>query len=115
MAWTCVKVSDTLVVVVMFMGVVWCSSALTVEFYAGDVASMTVEGQDGVGICRLDVVELDCVMTGGGEVAFVRRDTQAVDLRSWVRPLRRSKADPSWLIRSRACEASQHTVERAAR
>jgi hypothetical protein len=73
-------------------GVVWCVSALTVECYAGDVASMTVEGQDGVEICRLDVVELDRVMAGGGEVAFARRDTQAVDLRIWVR---RRRARPS--------------------
>jgi hypothetical protein len=46
-----------------------------VERYAGDVASVAVKGEDSVRVCRLDVVELDRVMAGGGKVALVRRDT----------------------------------------
>jgi hypothetical protein len=58
--------------------------ALAVECDAGNVTSVTVKGEDRVGVRRLDIVELDRVMTGGGKVAFIGRDTQAVDLRVWV-------------------------------
>lgn len=57
---------------------------LAVEGDAGDVASVSIEGKDCVGIGRLDVVELYRMMAGGGEVAFVGRDTEAVYLRVWV-------------------------------
>lgn len=54
--------------------------ALAVEGHARDVARVTLEGEKGVGVGRFDVVQLDRVMAGGGEVALVRRDTQSVDL-----------------------------------
>ena len=65
--------------------------ALTVEGYAGDVAHVALEGEDGIGVRRLDVVELNSVVARGGEVALVGRDAEAVDLRFWV--LDRSGAD----------------------
>lgn len=46
---------------------------------------MAVKGEDSIWICRLDVVELYGVVAGGGEVAFVGRDAEAVDLRIGVR------------------------------
>lgn len=57
---------------------------LDVECDAGDVGRVPVEGQDGVWVGRLDVVELDRVVAGGGEVALVRRDAEAVHLRVGV-------------------------------
>jgi hypothetical protein len=41
---------------------------------------MTVEGEDGIRVGRLDVVELDRVVAGGGEVALVGGDTEPVHL-----------------------------------
>ena len=45
---------------------------------------MTVEGEDRVRVCGLDVVELDRMVAGGGEVSLVGRDAKAVDLGVWV-------------------------------
>jgi hypothetical protein len=58
--------------------------ALAVERNARDVACVAIEGEDGVRIRGLDVVEFDCVVAGGGEVSFVGRDAEAVDLRVGV-------------------------------
>jgi hypothetical protein len=55
-----------------------------VERYAGDVGRVAVECEDSVGVGRLDIVELYCMMASGGEVALVGRDAEAVDLRVWV-------------------------------
>lgn len=65
--------------------------ALAVERDARDVARVALEGQQGVGVGRLDVEELDGVVARGGEEALVGRDTQAVDLRVGV--LDRAGAD----------------------
>jgi hypothetical protein len=59
--------------------------ALAVERNAGDVGRVAFEGQDGIGICGLDLVELDGVVAGGGEEALVGGDAEAVDLRIGVR------------------------------
>jgi hypothetical protein len=59
--------------------------ALAMERNASDVTSVTVEGEDGIGVRGLDVVELDRVMTGSGQITLVWRDTQPVDLRIWMR------------------------------
>ena len=55
-----------------------------VERNARDVAGVAVKGEDRVWIRRFDVVELDGVVSCGGEVALVRRDAEAVDLRVGV-------------------------------
>lgn len=55
--------------------------ALAVECDARDVARVALEGQQGVGIGRFDVEELDGMVAGGREEALVGGDTQAVDLR----------------------------------
>jgi hypothetical protein len=55
-----------------------------VERNACDVAGVAVEGEDRVGVRRLDVVELDGVVPCGGEVALIGRDAEAVDLRVGV-------------------------------
>ena len=49
--------------------------ALTVECHTGDVARMTIEGEDRVRIGGADIVELHIVISGRGQVAFVRGDT----------------------------------------
>lgn len=54
--------------------------AFAVEGYACDVAGVAFEGEDWVGIAGLDVVELDVVVAGCGEVAFVGGDAEAVHL-----------------------------------
>ena len=54
--------------------------ALAVEGHARNVTGVTLEGEEGVGVGRFDVVQFDRVMAGRGEVALVRRDTQSVDL-----------------------------------
>lgn len=45
--------------------------AFAVESNAGYIARVTVEGEDCIGICGFDVVELHRVVTGSCEVAFV--------------------------------------------
>lgn len=57
----------------------------TVESHARDIAGVPFKGQDGIGVVGLDVVELYRVVARGGEVALVRGDAEAVDLRVWVR------------------------------
>lgn len=54
------------------------------ECDTGDVGGVTVEGEDRIGIRGLDVVKLDRMVTGGGEVSLVGRDAKAVDLGVWV-------------------------------
>jgi hypothetical protein len=49
------------------------------------------EDEEGRRIGRADVEELDGVMAGGGEEAFVGRDAEAIDLR--VRMLDCARAD----------------------
>lgn len=39
---------------------------------ASDVASVAFEGEDCGGVCGFDVVQLNCVVTGGGQESFVR-------------------------------------------
>jgi hypothetical protein len=57
---------------------------LAVEGDACDVGRVAVKGQDRIRIRRLDVVELDRVVAGGGEVALVGRDAETVHLRVGV-------------------------------
>lgn len=49
--------------------------ALTVECDTSDVVGVTLEGHNRIGIRRLDVIEFDIVMAGGGEEAFVGSNT----------------------------------------
>ncbi len=65
--------------------------ALAVEGDAGDVARVALEAQHRVGVRGLDVEELDRVVAGGGDEAFVGRNAEAVDLRVGV--LDRARAD----------------------
>jgi hypothetical protein len=58
--------------------------ALAVEGHARDVARVALKLQHGVRVRRLDVVELHRVVARGGEVALIRRDAEAVDLRLGV-------------------------------
>jgi hypothetical protein len=58
--------------------------ALAVKGDAGDVARVPVEGEDSVRVRGLDIVELDGVVPGGGQVTLVRRNAQAVHLGIWV-------------------------------
>ena len=51
----------------------------------GDVGGVTVEGEDRIRVRGFDVVKLDRVVTGGGEVSLVGRDAKAVDLGVGVR------------------------------
>lgn len=65
--------------------------ALAVERDARNVARVALKGQQRVGVGRLDVKELDCVVARGREVALVGRDAEPVHLRVWV--LDRARAD----------------------
>lgn len=55
--------------------------ALAMEGYARDVSRMAIEGENGAWICRVNVIELDIVVSSCGKVTLVGRDAQAVDLR----------------------------------
>lgn len=59
--------------------------ALAMEGDAGDVGRVAFKGEHGIRIRRLDLVELDRVVAGGGEEALVGRDAEAVDLRVGMR------------------------------
>lgn len=59
--------------------------ALAVERNACDVGCVAFEGEYRIRVCGFDLVELDCVVAGGGEEALVGRDAEAVDLGVWVR------------------------------
>jgi len=54
---------------------------LAVEGYAGDVAGVTFEGENGVRVRRLDIVELDILVSCSCEITLLRRDAKAVHLR----------------------------------
>ena len=54
------------------------------EGNAGDVGCVAIEGEDGVRVGRLDIVEFDGMVAGGCEIAFVWRDAEAVYLRVGV-------------------------------
>jgi hypothetical protein len=54
--------------------------ALTVECDARDIAGVTFEGHHGVGVGGLDVIELDIVVTTGGEEALIGGDAETIDL-----------------------------------
>ncbi len=49
--------------------------ALAMKRNARNVPSMTFEREQGIGVCRLDIVELDRVVTGRSEESFVGGDT----------------------------------------
>jgi hypothetical protein len=53
---------------------------LAVKGHARDVRRVAVEREDGVGVGRLDVVQLDRVVSSSGQIALVGRDAEAVDL-----------------------------------
>ena len=54
---------------------------LTVKSDASNVAGVALEGQQRVGVRRLDIEQLHGVVAGGGEEPLVRRDAQPVHLR----------------------------------
>ena len=54
------------------------------EGNAGDVAIVPLEGHDGIGVGRLDVVEAHDMATRGSEELLVWGDAQSVDLRLGV-------------------------------
>ena len=53
---------------------------LAMEGDARDVAGVAFEDMEGGRVRGADVVELDVVVAGGGEEAFVGGDAEAVDL-----------------------------------
>jgi hypothetical protein len=54
--------------------------SFAVECDTCDVACMAFEGEERVWVRRFDVVELDRMMASSGKEAFVRRDTEAINL-----------------------------------
>jgi hypothetical protein len=54
--------------------------AFAVERDARHIGRVAFKGEDGTGIGRLDVVEFDRVVAGGGEIALVGRYAEAVYL-----------------------------------
>lgn len=90
--------------------------ALAVEGDAGDVARVALKGQQRTWVGRLDVVKLDRLVAGCGEVSLVGGDAEAVDLRVGV--LDRAGADagegfpePGWVSRRLGGSASDATGE----
>jgi len=65
--------------------------ALAVERNARDITRVAIEGEEGVWVRGLDVVELDCVVACSGEETLVWRDAEAIDLR--IRVLDCARAD----------------------
>ena len=63
---------------------------------ARDIASVAIEGENGVRIRRLYVVELDRVVPGGSKVTFVRRDAETIHLRVWVGDSSRANSGESF-------------------
>jgi hypothetical protein len=80
---------------------------LAVERDAGHVAGVAVEGEDRVGVRGFDVVQLDCVVAGGGKVALVGRDAQAVYLRVGMRDCAGADAGQRFPEASRSVRSSQ--------
>ena len=54
------------------------------ELYPCDVSCMARKHHDRLWIGRFDIKEFDIMVSGGGEVAFVGRDAETVDLRVWM-------------------------------
>ena len=52
---------------------------------------MAVKSKERVGVRRADIVQFDIVVASGSEIALVRRDAEAIDLR--VRMLDSARAD----------------------
>ena len=50
------------------------------ESDACNIVGVAFEGEDGVGVCGFDVVELDVGVGGCCQKAFVRGDAETVDL-----------------------------------
>lgn len=86
---------------------------LAVKRNARDVARVAFEREKRVGVCRLDVVEFDCVVACSSEEAFVWGDAEAVDLRVGVldcagtdsgESLPKSNTNQQLLVMSRFCD-----------
>lgn len=65
--------------------------SLTVERNTSDISSMAFEGEKWVRVGGLDIIQLDSMMTSGGQELLVRRDRETIDLR--VRVLNSARAD----------------------
>lgn len=55
--------------------------ALAMESNTGHIARMAIKTDDRAWVCRSDIVELDVMVSGRGQIAFVGRDAQTIDLR----------------------------------
>lgn len=66
------------------------------ERNAGNIVAMALEDHDRVRIRRFDVVELDIVATGCGEIAFVRCNAEAIYLRFGMLDCARADARESF-------------------
>lgn len=65
--------------------------ALAVKRYARDVARVSLECQQWIGICGLDIVELDRMMARRGHESLVGGNTESIDLR--IGMLNRARAN----------------------
>lgn len=54
--------------------------SFAVEGHARDVAGVTLEGEQGVGVGGLDIVEFDGMVASSCKETLVRRNTQTIDL-----------------------------------
>lgn len=59
--------------------------AFTVERDARNIASVAFEGEKGIRVGTLNIIELDRMVSGCGEETLVGRDTEPVDLRIGMR------------------------------
>jgi hypothetical protein len=66
--------------------------SLAVKCNSRNVRGVAFEGEDGVWVRRFDLVELDGMVSSGGKKAFVGGDTEAINLRVWMRDCARADA-----------------------
>lgn len=57
---------------------------LTMECDTGNVVRVTFEGNHRIRVGRLDIKELDSIMTRSSQKSLIRGDTKAIDLGIWM-------------------------------
>lgn len=62
------------------LGACYHPFSLAVESHSGDIVRVAVKCEDSIGVAGFYIVEFDRVVSRGGQVSFVGRNAEAVDL-----------------------------------